>query len=137
MSPVTCPKCARPMDPWTSRGLSLDYCFSCKGLWFDAGELREHLAKSHARLADPDIQPTGETRFACPRCSGARLAQATAWSVTLDVCLRCRGVFLDLGEVDELLGAISRGEYASDPAVAGFDNLALGLYIGAGLGAKR
>jgi Zn-finger nucleic acid-binding protein len=125
------------MEPWTSRGLALDHCLSCKGLWFDSGELREHLAKSHARLAELDLQPTGETRFACPRCPATRLAQATAWSVTLDVCPSCRGVFLDLGEVEELLGAISRGEYASDPAVSGFDNLALGLFIGAGLGGKR
>jgi hypothetical protein len=34
------------------------------------------------------------------------------------------------------LGAIARREYAADPAVARFDNLALGLYIGAGLGAN-
>ena len=124
------------MAPWSTRGLALDYCAACKGLWFDEGELREHLARSHARLGETEIQPTGETRFSCPRCRDAKLAQATAWSVALDVCPRCRGVFLDLGEVEELIGAISRGEYAGDPAAAAFDNLALGIYIGAGLGAK-
>ena len=55
-------------------------------------------------------------------------------NVTLEVCPHCRGIFLDLGEVYELLGAIRRREYAGDPAVAGMDNLALGRYIGADLG---
>jgi Zn-finger nucleic acid-binding protein len=124
------------MEPWSAGGLSLDYCVACRGLWFDQGELRQHLAKAHAQLADHEVQRTGETRFSCPRCAGTRLAQATAWSVALDVCPRCRGIFLDLGEVSELIGAIGRGEYAGNPAVAGFDNLALGLYIGAGLGSR-
>jgi Zn-finger nucleic acid-binding protein len=136
MSKLACPKCAHLMDPWESRGLTLDHCFNCKGLWFDQGELRQHLANSHAGLPDGDVEPTGETRFPCPRCSGVRLAQVSVCSVAVDVCPRCRGIFLDLGEVHELLGAIARREYAADPAVARFDNLALGLYIGAGLGAN-
>jgi hypothetical protein len=78
-----------------------------------------------------DLLPAGEMRFPCPRCDGVHLAQVRVDSVTLDVCPRCRGIFLDL---HELLGAIRRREYAGDPAVAGIDNLALGLYIAAGLG---
>ena len=136
MTRISCPKCSRPMDPWESRGLSLDHCFSCKGIWFDEGELRQHLANSHAVLPEADRAPARETRFPCPRCSGVRLEQVRVSSVTIDVCPRCRGIFLDLGEVNELIGAIVRGEYAADSAVARFDNLALGLYIGAGLGPK-
>jgi Zn-finger nucleic acid-binding protein len=136
MSQLACPKCAHPMDPWQSRGLALDHCFKCKGLWFDEGELRQHLANSHIRLSEGDFKMKGETRFPCPRCSGVRLGQVRVSSVTLDVCPRCRGIFLDLGEVHELIGAIARREYAADPAAARFDNLALGLYIGAGLSAS-
>ena len=136
MDRISCPKCSHPMDPWKSRGLTLDHCFSCKGLWFDEGELRQHLANSHAGLPEPDPGSPRETRFPCPRCSGVRLEQVHVCSVTLDLCPKCRGIFLDLGEVNELIGAIVRREYTADPSVAGFDNLALGLYIGAGLGRK-
>lgn len=132
----SCPKCFRPMHAWQSYGLALDYCFSCKGLWFDAGELSRHLARSNALLDEVDVEPKGKTEFPCPRCRGVHLAQASVDGVTLDVCPRCRGIFLDLGEVHELLGAISRREYAAGPALAGMDDFALGLSIGVGLGGK-
>jgi Zn-finger nucleic acid-binding protein len=133
-SQLTCPKCARPMDAWESNGLALDHCFSCKGLWFDAGELAQHLAGLHARIGELDLSPVVETGFPCPRCEGFHLAQVRVHGVTLDACPRCRGIFLDLGEVHELLGALSHSKYGGDPAVAGLDDLALGLFIGAGLG---
>ena len=126
---ITCPKCARPMRPWESREVVLDYCPSCKGLWFDAGELAQHLAGSQARVDEASLVPAEATGLSCPRCDGARLAHVRVDSVTLDLCPRCRGIFLDVGEVHELLGAIRRVEYAGDPALARLGNLALGLYI--------
>lgn len=56
--------------------------------------------------------------------------------VTLDVCPECRGIFLDLGEVHELLVAINRKEDAGVGALAGMDDFAPGLSIAMGLGGK-
>jgi len=42
----------------------------------------------------------------CPRCSDAELrTQETLAGVVADTCLRCRGVWLDEGELEALLGA--------------------------------
>ena len=34
-----CPKCAAPLVTITYRGVELDKCSGCEGLWFDTGEL--------------------------------------------------------------------------------------------------
>lgn len=119
------------MTVWELRGLVLDHCHACKGLWFDAGELEDYLARSHARFDESALERIGETAFTCPRCRPVRLVRAYVDTVALDVCPRCRGNFLDLGEVHALLGAVCRREYADDPALSKLDNQALGLYIAA------
>jgi len=122
------------MTVWESRGLVLSHCHTCKGLWFDAGELEEYLARSQAHFDESVLDPLGETPFPCPRCGAVRLRRAYVDTVALEVCPRCRGSFLDLGEVHALLGAACRAEYADDPALSKLDNQALGLYIAARLG---
>jgi len=117
-----------------SRDLVLDHCHTCRGLWFDAGELEEYLARSQARFDDSALEPLGETPLPCPRCPGVRLERARVDGVALDVCPRCRGTFVDLGEIHALLGAVRRGEFSDDPALSRLDNRALGLYLAARLG---
>lgn len=34
-----CPKCASPLVTITFRGVELDKCSGCEGIWFDTGEL--------------------------------------------------------------------------------------------------
>ena len=34
-----CPKCAAPLVTITFRGVELDKCSGCEGIWFDTGEL--------------------------------------------------------------------------------------------------
>lgn len=133
---IKCPKCSQVMDAWESRGVELDHCNSCKGLWFDQGELTRHFLNSGSRISERDLEADRETPLCCPRCEAGRLTGAHLASVPVDTCRRCHGIFLDLGEVHELMGAIARAESAGDPRTAGFDNFALGLYIGANLGAK-
>lgn len=136
MAEIKCPKCSHIMDQWESRGVALDHCNSCKGLWFDQGELTRHFLNSGSRISERDLEADRETPFSCPRCQEGHLIEAHLASVPVDTCKRCHGIFLDLGEVHQLMGAITRAESASDPKTAGFDNFALGLYIGANLGAK-
>ena len=136
MAEMKCPKCSNIMDQWESRGVALDHCNSCKGLWFDQGELTRHFLNSGSRISEQDLEANRETPFSCPRCQAGHLIEAHLASVPVDTCKRCHGIFLDLGEVHELMGAITRASSASDPKTASFDNFALGLYIGANLGAK-
>lgn len=45
----------------------------------------------------------------CPRC-GMVLVERTRVGVTVDVCGRCRGVWLDRGELEKILAALREGE---------------------------
>ena len=45
----------------------------------------------------------------CPRCESASLAELDRDGVTIDRCERCRGIWLDRGELEKLL-AFSRDE---------------------------
>ena len=136
MPEILCPKCAKPMHEWTSKGVTLDHCQPCQGLWFEEGELSRHIQNMGAQICERESRDPHLTPYPCPRCRGSHLVEGVLQSIRVDACASCHGMFLDLGEVHELLGAIHRAEYASDPRVAGFDNFALGLFIGAGLGGK-
>lgn len=41
---MRCPKCGSPLQEVEFKGVRIDKCFSCEGLWLDAGEL-ETLSK--------------------------------------------------------------------------------------------
>lgn len=45
----------------------------------------------------------------CPRCTAA-LAERTRVGVAVDACDRCRGVWLDRGELEKILAALRDGE---------------------------
>ena len=44
---MICPVCKRDMIVIEYHDVELDYCTSCKGVWFDSGEL-ELLLEAHA-----------------------------------------------------------------------------------------
>jgi hypothetical protein len=37
---LRCPKCAAKLESTTYRGVEIDRCPECRGVWFDAGEAR-------------------------------------------------------------------------------------------------
>jgi hypothetical protein len=47
--------------------------------------------------------------LACPVCQG-ELRETLREGVSIDVCARCRGVWLDRGELEKLAAALSGGE---------------------------
>lgn len=94
------------------RGIELDYCTSCHGVWFDSGEL-ELLAHSaglkspESLLKDISVSPEGKSEHVerkCPVCN--RLMRETTIgepSIHIDVCRRGDGLWFDGGEVHQLL----------------------------------
>jgi membrane associated rhomboid family serine protease/Zn-finger nucleic acid-binding protein len=89
------------MVTYDHAGVTLDLCPTCRGLWFDGGEVEkaEHLAVELVRT-----KATGIAHRPCPRCSG-RLEEATLagpGSLLLDECSRCGGLFFDAGELGRL-----------------------------------
>ena len=112
---MNCPRCQIELQPLRVDGLELDSCPSCRGLWFQAGELREakDLAEPGARWMDFDIWSdadhfsVGENSIACPNC-GKSLSTVTygETKVQVDACGGCRGVWVDENELARIVEAL-------------------------------
>jgi Zn-finger nucleic acid-binding protein len=99
-------------------GVTLERCPHCGGAFFDHGELqkveswwREHdgARPDASTLVTRAYQVARETTepIPCPACGDETITRE--WGigtlVMADVCLGCRGVWLDSGELDALFGA--------------------------------
>ena len=104
---IRCPKCNQTMEKHFNRykkGLLLDVCPSCKGIWFDQGEFERFRGKLGRFLTKQgpvmvwfeckpckikkkheDIRSTAGQRAQCPRCGNSMLLQGVAPSILPDV----------------------------------------------------
>ncbi|MFQ6131430.1 MAG: zf-TFIIB domain-containing protein [Armatimonadota bacterium] len=111
-----CPICGRPLLQRRVADLYVDGCNDCGGVWFDRNELTA-LAQNDPEameLLDEQFrnpldrpQPPGGTRR-CPVCSVALEEQELrhAPGVKVDGCRRCKGIWLDDGELTALHGIL-------------------------------
>jgi Zn-finger nucleic acid-binding protein len=75
----------------------------------------------------------------CPTCTTVRLALAERQGIEIDYCPTCRGVWLDRGELDKLIGRAGPAHELSetqDGDGEGHDGRGRGGLFG-GLGRKR
>jgi Zn-finger nucleic acid-binding protein len=117
---MICPVCKYDMIVVEYRNIELDYCNSCKGVWFDSGEL-ELLLKSQG-LEEPKAFFDGiltsqeavasEKKRNCPICG--RKMKKTAIdgqpAILIDVCRDKHGLWFDGGEVTQLIRRLA-GEH--------------------------
>jgi len=92
--------------------IELDYCTTCKGVWFDSGEL-ELLLESHgleeAKLFLDNILTypealSSEKKRKCPICSH-KMKKTTIGEqlkILIDICSEEHGLWFDGGEVTQL-----------------------------------
>jgi Zn-finger nucleic acid-binding protein len=109
---MQCPKCAnRELAAATVRGIEVDRCPHCRGIWFDVHELARLLAMAAGELkpiARGDTNADADARAGhCPRDRSQmiRVCSARKHTVILETCPACRGLWLDGGELAELLSA--------------------------------
>jgi len=107
---MQCPKCESPeLAAATVRGIEVDRCPQCHGIWFDPKELATLMASSVADLeplADGKANPAANARTGlCPRDRTRliRVLSARRRTVTLETCPKCHGLWLDGGELAQLL----------------------------------
>ena len=92
----------------------IDVCHKCEGIWQDKGELGKLL--EDRKLTDyltKHIGTKSKSPMVCPRC-GMTMDIEKADDIEVDVCLTCRGVWLDSGEL-EALKAKSEEGFEGDP----------------------
>ena len=105
---MMCPKCGTDTlnDFGMIEGVHVDFCGSCKGIWFDEGELAFY---TEMPVDLPNIQKAvsegRNTGLACPRCEDTHLVEihyVQDVHPLLDICPKCKGVFVDRGELPEI-----------------------------------
>lgn len=87
------------MKPVLARGIELDRCPTCGGLWFDFGEL-SRVARREAAL---ELIGGHSSR----RCAFCRISLEPALlpgAIPVETCTACRGIYLDAGELEEFAG---------------------------------
>ena len=54
---MTCPSCSQKLKIAERKGIEIDYCPSCRGVWLDRGELDKIIERSAEELSGPREQP--------------------------------------------------------------------------------
>ena len=98
---MECPRCGDELKLSKHKGIEVDQCRSCEGMWLDYPELDQ----LEDTVLDADEQKgsmitrPGESEITCPKCQGPmqqfRYRYDELW---LDVCAAEHGFWLDKGE---------------------------------------
>lgn len=97
--------------------IELDYCTTCRGVWFDSGELElllETMGDSKAvsgvlALFTPRETRSPEKKRPCPLC-GKKMHKASVCKepeVLIDACPRGDGIWFDGGELGEVIKQVA------------------------------
>jgi Zn-finger nucleic acid-binding protein len=111
---LACLKCTSILDKARIEDVEVDHCPACGGLWLDHGEI-ERISRKMVSEIDRlrrMLQPSGgppavpsEIQTSCPACTG-NMQEVTLGSIRIDFCSRCKGFFLDRGEIDGAIAAV-------------------------------
>ncbi len=112
---MKCPKCVEKTNEMKIEGIDIDFCSSCKGIWFDKDELpfMVELTKEELSL-EKMAQDAQKTEWACPTCE-TKLEEFLfhdTKDLHVDRCPDCHGVWLDKGELAKVENVAAK---ISDP----------------------
>jgi uncharacterized protein len=117
---MECPNCPSHLVTLEFADIEVDYCFKCKGIWLDKGEI-EHLVRiaggNDHLLKSATSATTHERKKKCPVCRKSMDKEyvGKAGTVLLDRC-REHGMWSDAGELKKTL-ALSVTERHSSPLI--------------------
>ena len=98
---MDCPKCGSGLKTEKYKGMEVDKCVSCEGMWLDYPELDqlEDTAMDEDELKGSMITREMGSEITCPKCHGAtQQFQYRYNELWLDVCEAEHGFWLDKGE---------------------------------------
>ena len=87
----------------------LDVCPKCGGAWFDNGEIAKVSGDKEIERMIVEYAG-GPSSLACPHC-GREMVTRPVGDITLDVCAKCKGVWVDAGELENAARTL-RGEFS-------------------------
>jgi hypothetical protein len=104
---MQCPKCKESQlvaKRVTKAGIEVNICPACHGAWFDAGELESVTSAAVRQVPLPPAARAGLR--ACPRCEAPMFYfNYPQTLVTVDMCRKCRGLWLDGDELRKIITA--------------------------------
>jgi Zn-finger nucleic acid-binding protein len=107
---MRCPKCRSDMEQIEVDGVQVDRCTTCRGLWFDPGEIELLRNRKAAAALDIGLVATGKAQnaidhYRCPRCGGemVRMVDPQQTHIWYEQCASCHGSYFDAGEFTDLV----------------------------------
>ena len=110
---ITCPSCKNPLSSVITEAVTVDICNSgCGGIWFDRTELDRFedpaifLPPKLFRVLPNSLVAIDRSKSRkCPKCPDQVLHEQLrndTLGIEVDSCLKCAGVWLDLGEINSI-----------------------------------
>lgn len=105
---MLCPNDQTPLVAHVRDGVEADACAQCHGVWFSRPALEACVQQVSANASLPTVPVHLKAspllqRLPCPVCQPARLVTHRHESIEVDTCPRCHGVWLDQGEMEQIL----------------------------------
>jgi len=98
---MNCPRCGGELQLEDYRGIEVDRCPVCQGMWLDYGELEqlEEVVLDRDQIQGTTVYSPLEGELPCPKCGEAmQRFSYRAYSLELDLCRQGHGTWLDAGE---------------------------------------
>lgn len=120
---MNCPVCAVPLIAVERDQVEVDSCISCRGLWFDRGELELLCEQSHVSLELATLFTSAgvvsERPRHCPRCnqSMAKVALASYPRLLTDHCPDEHGIWFDARELGAVIDHAAAQHGTAPPVV--------------------
>ncbi len=98
---MNCPRCNGELRVENYRGVEVDRCHTCSGMWLDYGELDqlEDTVFDKDELKGSLMFRSFDSELVCPKCEGRmQRFNYRAYNMELDFCEQEHGVWLDAGE---------------------------------------
>jgi Zn-finger nucleic acid-binding protein len=95
------------------KGIEVDYCDECKGMWLDAQELDELEDTVYTKddLKGTMIFSSQPTEYPCPHCqSPLKRFEYRLYSLELEFCENGHGFWLDENEAERVLELMKKRE---------------------------
>ena len=107
---MDCPRCKVPLTITSYKGIEVDRCPQCEGLWLDHPELDEleDSVLDQDEIKGTMVYAVRSSDIDCPKCAGPmKTFNYHAYNLPIDECESQHGFWLDKGEekrVLELMG---------------------------------
>lgn len=112
---MECPKCKIELDKKSIKGIEVDECDKCEGIWCDNKELKQVKDNTDSDLnwMDFDIWKHSEkfsakpAKVNCPECGNLmNVIDYENTKVEIDFCEQCKGIWLDKNELENIITAL-------------------------------